>query len=110
MASTSAEDASRGEQMSSSPPVTDLVGWVREGEHLFGAALQALQQCDLLRERADRLEQENWRLGEEMRIISAELERLRADRVEAAESLKAIAEHVTRLATAALWRLGKPVA
>jgi predicted nuclease with TOPRIM domain len=96
--------------MSSAPPLADLLGWVREGAHLFGAALQTLQHSELLQERAERLEQENRRLGEEMRIIRAELERLRTDRVEAAESLKAIAEHVTRLATVALQRLSKPVA
>jgi hypothetical protein len=43
-------------------------------------------------------------------MIREELHQLRAERVEAAESLKAIAEHVTRLATAALQRLGRPVA
>ena len=95
--------------MSSALLVADLVAWVREGERLFGAALQALHHCELLRERAERFEQENRRLGEEMRVIRTELDRLRADRVEAAETLKAIAEHVTRLATVALQRLGKPV-
>jgi hypothetical protein len=43
-------------------------------------------------------------------MARAELEVLRSERMEAAETLKAIAEHVTRLATVALQRLGKRVA
>jgi len=109
MASTPAGDVTPEEHTTAAPPVADLVGWVRQGEHLFGVALQSLQECHVLRERAERLERENRRLSEELRSVGVELERLRSDRVDAAESLKAIAEHVTRLATVALQRLGKPV-
>jgi predicted nuclease with TOPRIM domain len=80
----------------------DVVRWVREGEQLFGRALQILQG-------AERLAQENWRLQAELTVTREELARLRMERVEAAESLKAIAEQVTRLATAALERLARPI-
>jgi predicted nuclease with TOPRIM domain len=56
------------------------------------------------------LAKDNQRLQQEMDSMREELNRLRSERIEAAESLKAIAEHVTRLATVALQRLGKPVA
>ena len=49
-------------------------------------------------------------LRAELQAARTELDFFRAERIEAAESLKAIAEHVTRLASAALQRLGKPVA
>jgi hypothetical protein len=84
-------------------PASDVVRWVQEGERLFGRTLEALQQ-------AERLVAENRQLRAELDRARAELERLRGERVEAAESLKAIAEHVTRLATAALQRLGRPPA
>lgn len=89
------------------PPMTtdagsDLVRWVQEGERLFGRALGAIQQVE-------RLAAENRQLRDELQAARAVLERCRSERIEAAESLKAIAEHVTRLATAALERLGRPV-
>ena len=84
-------------------PTSHVVRWAREGEHLFGQVLQILQRAELLA-------RENETLQEEIQVMRAELERFRAERVEAAETLKAIAEHVTLLATAALQRLGKPVA
>jgi len=80
----------------------DVVRWVQEGERLFGRALHALQQVE-------HLTAENQQLREELQAMRAELERLRTERVEAAETMKAIAEHVTRLATVALQRLGRPV-
>jgi hypothetical protein len=81
---------------------SDVVRWVRDGEKLFGRALQILQG-------ADYLAQENRRLRAQLEVAREELERLRSERVEAAESLKAIAEQVTRLASAALERLARPI-
>ncbi len=88
---------------------TELLTWVREGERLFGAVVGVLQQHDPLQARADALERENQMLREELQAARAELEILKSERIEAAETLKAIAEHVTRLATVALQRLGKRV-
>ena len=81
---------------------SEVVSWVQEGERLFGRALAALQQVE-------HLASENRQLREELQEARAELERLRGERVEAAETMKAIAEHVTRLATVALQRLGRPL-
>jgi hypothetical protein len=92
------------------PLAAELVTWVREGERLFGAVVTVLQQHAPLEARVARLEQENRELREELRTACRELDRLRTERIEAAESLKAIAEHVARLATAALQRLGRPSA
>lgn len=89
---------------------TELLTWVREGERLFGAVVGVLQQHDPLQARVTTLERENQQLREEFQMARAELEVLRSERMEAAETLKAIAEHVTRLATVALQRLGKRVA
>jgi predicted nuclease with TOPRIM domain len=58
----------------------------------------------------DTLASDNQRLQQEMDAMREELHRLRSERLEAAETLKAIAEHVTRLASVALQRLGRPVA
>lgn len=88
----------------------ELLTWVREGERLFGAVIGVLQQHEPLRAKVSMLEQENQQLREDLQAARAELEFFRAERVEAAETLKAIAEHVTRLATVALQRLGRPVA
>jgi hypothetical protein len=92
------------------PSPGELLTWVREGERLFGAVVRALQQHEALQGRIERLERENGQLRAELQAARADLGFLRAERIEAAESLKAIAEHVTRLASAALQRLGKPVA
>jgi hypothetical protein len=92
------------------PSPVELVTWVREGERLFGAVVGALQQQEALRERLDALDRENGQLRAELQAARTELDFFRAERIEAAESLRAIAEHVTRLASAALQRLGKPVA
>ncbi len=81
-------------------PASDVLRWVREGEQLFGQALQHLH-------RTDALARENQRLQEELTEARAELQQLRAERVEAAETLRGFAEHVTKLATLALQRLGK---
>jgi len=89
---------------------TELLAWVREGERLFGAVVGVLQQHESLQARLSTLERENQQIREELQAARAKLEFFRAERVEAAETLKAIAEHVTRLATAALQRLGKRVA
>ncbi|HSE04913.1 MAG TPA: hypothetical protein VLK35_12235 [Methylomirabilota bacterium] len=82
-------------------PTSEVLRWVRDGELIFGQVLQGLQ-------RTEALAKENERLREEVQQIRAEVDRLRTERLEAAESLKAIAEHVTRLAAAALQRLGRP--
>jgi predicted nuclease with TOPRIM domain len=84
-------------------PASDVLRWVREGERLFAQVLKSLHNCETLAK-------DNQRLQQEMDSMREELNRLRSERIEAAESLKAIAEHVTRLATVALQRLGKPVA
>jgi hypothetical protein len=103
MAAPPAEDM----RVTGAPSLGDLVGWVRDGERLFGAVLQTLQQYELLREQAGRLEQENRQLRGEMQLIREELHQLRSERVEAAATLKAFAEHVTQLATLAIQHLGK---
>jgi len=85
-----------------SDPTADVVRWVQEGERLFTQTLQRLHE-------GERLATENARLQAQMEILRGELDRLRAERIDAAETLKAIAEQVTRLATVALQRLGRPV-
>jgi chromosome segregation ATPase len=92
--------------MASTP---ELLTWVREGERLFGAVVGVLQQHEPLQARVTTLEQETQQLREELQAARAELDILRSERIDAAETLKAIAEHVTRLATVALQRLGKRV-
>lgn len=81
-------------------PTSDVLRWVREGEHLFGQVLQSLR-------RAEALDEENRRLQGEIGAIREELDALKAERVEVAETLKTFAEHVTRVATIAIQRLGK---
>ncbi len=80
------------------PP--DLIRWVREGERLFGRTLETLQ-------RHEALMQENQRMQEELSAARSEITRLRAERFEAADTLKAFAEQVTQLATLALERLAR---
>jgi hypothetical protein len=92
--------------MASTP---ELLTWVREGERLFGAVVGVLQQHEPLQVRVTTLERETEQLRNALELARAELEVLRSERLEAAETLKAIAEHVTRLATVALQRLGKPI-
>jgi predicted nuclease with TOPRIM domain len=91
-------------------PSSDVVRWVQEGERLFGQLLRRLHHCREAEMTTEALANDNRRLQADIQMIREELHQLRAERVEAAESLRAIAEHVTRLATAALQRLGRPVA
>ena len=81
-------------------PAPQVLRWVKEGEHLFGQVLQSLHH-------AEAIAKENQRLREEIQAIREELDGLKAERIEAAETLKAFAEHVTRVATLALERLGR---
>lgn len=81
-------------------PEPEVLRWVQEGERLFGQVLLTLQRCREAQARADALEKENQQLRDEVHA-------LRADRLEAAATVKAFAEHVTQLATLALQRLGK---
>lgn len=83
----------------------ELVGWVGQGERLFGQVLQTLQRYEALQDRAERLEQDNRRLREELEALREELNAFRAERVEAAEAFRSFAEHVTRLATVTIERL-----
>lgn len=89
------------------PPSSDVVRWVQEGERLFGQVLQMLHRYQEVEMAAGTLAKENQRLQKEVDAIRDELHQLRAERIEAAETLKAFAEHVTQLATLALQRLGK---
>lgn len=91
------------------PRGPDLIGWVREGEHLFGAVLRTLQEQEWHRARADQLERENRELKEEIQAIREELTAHRAERIEVADTLRVFAEHVTQLAALAIGRLGKRV-
>jgi len=91
-------------------PTDEVLRWVQEGERLFGDVLQTLHRYQEVEMKAKALEGETQRMREEIQANREELRQLRAERLEAAESFKAIAEHVTRLATMALQRLGKPAA
>jgi hypothetical protein len=89
-------------------PAADLVRWVKDGEHLFRLTLESLQGAAAARDRLESLAQENAQLRRETEALRGELEVLRAERLEVADTFKAFAEHVTRLATLALQRLGTP--
>jgi hypothetical protein len=89
-------------------PASDLVRWVRDGEQLFRLTLESLQGAAAARDRLETLSRENAQLREEAATLRRELEVLRAERLEVADTFKAFAEHVTRLATLALQRLGTP--
>jgi hypothetical protein len=78
---------------------SDVVRWVQEGERLFGLVLQTLQRCEALT-------RENQQLRRELEAVHDELGYLRAERVEAAETLKTFADHVTQVTTIAIERLG----
>lgn len=86
---------------------SDVVRWVQEGERLFGQVLQTLHRCQEAEVTARTLADENRRLSGEIDVIREELDQLRAERIEAAETLKMFAEHVTKLATLAIQRLGR---
>jgi hypothetical protein len=89
-------------------PASDLVRWVKEGEHLFRLALESLQGAAALGSKVEELAEETRRLREDNEALRRELDVLRAERLEVADTFKAFAEHVTRLATLALRRLGHP--
>jgi regulator of replication initiation timing len=89
-------------------PASDLVRWVKEGEHLFRVTLESLQGAAALGSKVEDLAEENRRLREDNEALRRELDVLRAERLEVADTFKAFAEHVTRLATLALQRLGSP--
>jgi hypothetical protein len=89
-------------------PAADLVRWVKDGEHLFGLALESLQRAAAAQHRLETLAQENARLRQEAEALRRELDVLRAERLEVVDTFKVSAEHVTRLATLALQRLGTP--
>ena len=89
-------------------PAADLVRWVKEGEHLFRLTLESLQGAAALGSKVEELSQEARRLRDENDTLRRELDLLRAERLEVADTFKAFAEHVTRLATLALHRLGNP--
>ena len=89
-------------------PAGDLVRWVKDGEQLFRLTLESLQGAAAARDRLEALSRENAQLREEAVALRRELEVLRAERLEVADTFKAFAEHVTRLATLALQRLGTP--
>ena len=89
-------------------PGADLVRWVKEGEDLFRLTLESLQGAAVLRSKVETLSDENLRLREQAETLRRELEVLRAERLEVADTFKAFAEHVTRLATLSLQRLGTP--
>ena len=87
-------------------PASDVIRWVKEGEHLFRLTLGRLQAMAELEARVDALAGENGHLRETNQALRRELDLLRGERLEAAESFKALAEHVTQLATVAIQRLG----
>lgn len=89
-------------------PASELVRWVKDGEHLFRLTLESLQGAAASRDKLEALAQENAQLRQEAEVLRRELDLLRAERLEVADTFKAFAEHVTRLATLALQRLGTP--
>ena len=89
-------------------PASELVRWVKDGEQLFRLTLESLQGAAASRDKLEALTQENAQLRQEAEVLRRELDLLRAERLEVADTFKAFAEHVTRLATLALQRLGTP--
>jgi cell division protein FtsB len=89
-------------------PASELVRWVKDGEHLFRLTLESLQGAAASRDKLEALARENAQLRQEAEVLRRELDLLRAERLEVADTFKAFAEHVTRLATLALQRLGTP--
>jgi hypothetical protein len=89
-------------------PAADLVRWVKDGEHLFRLTLESLQGAAALGSKVEELSEETRRLREDNEALRRELDLLRAERLEVADTFKVFAEHVTRLATLALHRLGSP--
>jgi regulator of replication initiation timing len=89
-------------------PAADLVRWVKEGEHLFRLTLESLQGAAALGSKVEELSEETRRLRADNETLRRELDLLLAERLEVADTFKVFAEHVTRLATLALHRLGNP--
>ena len=89
-------------------PAAELVRWVKDGEHLFRLTLESLQGAAALGSKVEELSEEARRLRQDNESLRRELDLLRAERLEVADTFKAFAEHVTRLATLALHRLGNP--
>ncbi len=81
---------------------------MKDGEHLFRLTLESLQGAAASRDKLEALARENAQLRQEAEVLRRELDLLRAERLEVADTFKAFAEHVTRLATLALQRLGTP--
>jgi hypothetical protein len=89
-------------------PASELVRWVKDGEHLFRLTLESLQGAAASRYKLEALARENAQLRQEAEVLRREVDLLRAERLEVADTFKAFAEHVTRLATLALQRQGTP--
>jgi len=89
-------------------PAADLVRWVKEGEHLFRLTLESLQGAAALGSKVEELSEETRRLRADNETLRRALDLLRAERLAVADTFKVFAEHVTRLATLALHRLGNP--
>lgn len=81
---------------------------MKDGEHLFRLTLESLQGAAASRDKLEALARENAQLRQEAEVLRREVDLLRAERLEVADTFKAFAEHVTRLATLALQRLGTP--
>jgi regulator of replication initiation timing len=89
-------------------PAPEILRWVKEGEDLFGQVLQTLHRFEETDGRATRLAEENERLRTEIQDLRAELGDLKAERGEVVETLKTFAEHMTRVASVLIQRLGAP--
>ena len=87
-------------------PAPEILRWVQEGEDLFGRVLQTLHRFEETDTRAMGLAEENERLRTEIQDLRAELADLKAERGEVVETLKTFAEHVTRVASILIQRLG----
>lgn len=87
-------------------PASEILRWVHEGEDLFGRVLQTLHRFEETEGRATRLAGENEQLRTEIHALRAELADLKAERGEVVETLKTFAEHVTRVASILIQRLG----
>lgn len=87
-------------------PAPEILRWVQEGEALFGRVLQTLHRFEETDATVKRLSGENERLRKEIQALREELAELSAERGEVADTLKTFAEHVTRVATVLIQRLG----
>ncbi len=87
-------------------PAPDILRWVKEGADLFGRVLQTLHRFEETEARATSVTEENERLRTEIQDLRAELADLKAERGEVVETLKTFAEHVARVASILIQRLG----